>query len=137
MKPPFDHRMQRIETTVQHERDAHDASEAFDPDPAHYRLIVCRVFVPEQEPVEQALGRWGLVRGDIAQGIFVYLAPCYGRHVHRPPLLLCNRPTGPSKGDHERLLDAALAQSEDKREQQRQARWEQDRETLRRLKQPA
>jgi hypothetical protein len=101
--------------------------------PSDYRLIVCRIVIPEQEPVEAALARWQLVRADIPAGVFVYLAPCGDRHDHRPPVLLCHRPQGPST-DHERLLTAALALSEEERAQQRQARWARDRETLWTLK---
>jgi hypothetical protein len=35
--------------------------------------------------------------------------------------------------DHERPLEAALAQSEEERQRQRQARWERDRDILRTL----
>jgi hypothetical protein len=134
---PFDHRMQRIEAQV---LEADDPA-AGDPDnlgsPRDYRLIVCRIVIPEQEPVEAALARWGLVREDIPAGVFLYLAPCYDRHDHRPPVLLCNRHSGPSKLDHGARLQEVLALSEEEREQQRQACWERDRETLRRLQQTA
>jgi hypothetical protein len=47
-------------------------------------------------------------------------------------MLLCTRPRGISH-DHERLITAALALSEEEREQQRQERWAAARGTLRTL----
>jgi hypothetical protein len=133
--------MKRLETRLarleKHVRcDEENASAlAFDSDPTHYRLIVCR---PPDESPDAALARWGLTREDVGT-VLLSLAPCCDTHSHQPPMLLGNRRSGPAttrqpQSDLGALLQEALAQSEEERERQRKARWERDRETLRRLR---
>lgn len=121
--------MQHIEGEILEDDPA--GAEAFDPHPSHYRLIVCR---PPGDSPDAALARWGLVRGDVGT-VFLYLAPCFAQHDHRPPMLLRSwRPgTAPQLLGHERMLQEALALDETQRVLQQQARWEQDRATLRTL----